>query len=85
MNQGWHTQEGIPALGKAFEKLRMIRRSAGSGLEIARRRAFQHRPVGREPGAVQRAVPRPLEIVEANDAAEVSADCRKGAGLASNG
>jgi hypothetical protein len=50
------------------------RRSGGSRLEVAGGRPLQHSAVGGEPGAVQWAIPGLLQIIEANDAAEMRTD-----------
>src|SRR5215211_5765759 len=58
------------------------RRSGRSRLEVTRGGSFQQGPVSGEPGAMQRAVPGLLEVVEAHDAAEVGTDGRERAGPA---
>src|SRR5688572_4819161 len=51
-------------------------------LQVAGGWSLQQRPICGEPGAMQRAVPGLLEIVEAHNAAEVGTDGRQGAGPA---
>src|SRR5512133_4038953 len=55
--------------------------SGGSLLEVACRWSLQYGPVGGEPRAVQRAIPRLLKIVEADNAAEVGTHRRQCAGF----
>src|SRR4029453_13192171 len=43
-------------------------------LEVAGGRSFEHSPVRGEPGAMQRAIPGLLEVVEPHNAAEVGTD-----------
>jgi hypothetical protein len=51
-------------------------------LEVAGGRSLEQSSVRGEPGAVQRAIPRLLKVIEANNAAEVRADGRESAGPA---
>jgi hypothetical protein len=48
--------------------------SGGSRLEVTGGRALQHSAVGSEPRAMQGAIPGLLQIIEANDAAQVRTD-----------
>jgi hypothetical protein len=48
--------------------------SGGARLEVTRGRSLQHSAVGGEPGPMQGAIPGLLQIIEANDPAQVRTD-----------